>query len=212
MKKYFLTGLVTLLPVTVTIWIFIKIIHFLTKPFVGLATNLLHRLPHSDFIFSARSIRTVSEIIILLGLIFGTFFIGLIARRYFFDQLLKLGDKILYRIPLVNKVYKTSKEIVQSFFGSQSDSFKQVVLLPFPYKGSYCLGLISSASPETCSEAIQSPMQSVFIPTTPNPTTGFLVMVPKEDLIYLDMKTDEAIKYVVSCAVIIPPNPKKEPN
>lgn len=209
MRKYFLTGLVTLLPVAVTVWIFITIIHFLTKPFMGLVTGFLHNLPNSDLIFSEKSIRTVSEILILLGLFFITFFLGLIARRFFFDSLLKFGDKILYRIPLVNKVYKTSKEIVQSLFGSQGQSFKQVVLLPFPTKGSYCIGLISSPSPETCANAIQTPLQSVFIPTAPNPMTGFLVMVPKEELIYLDMKTEEAMKYVVSCAVITPPPPHK---
>ena len=211
MKKYFLTGLVTLLPVAVTIWIFVLVVHFLTKPFMGLMTHLLRQLPNYGILTTERGIRTLSEILILIGLFCFTFFLGLIARRFFFDSLLKLGDRILYRIPLVNKVYKTAKEIVQSLFASTGQSFKQVVLLPFPYKGSYCLGLVASPSPSACSDSLQTPMLSIFIPTAPNPMTGFLVMIPKEELIYLDMKSDEAMKYVVSCAVIKPadPNMKK---
>ena len=212
MKKYFLTGLVTLLPVAVTIWVFVFFVHFLTKPFMGFMTHLLGQLPSYGILTTDQGIRTLSEILILIGLFLFTFFLGLIARRFFFGSLLKLGDKILYRIPLVNKVYKTAKEIVQSLFASKGQSFKQVVLLPFPYKGSYCLGLVASSAPTPCTDAAQSPMLSIFIPTAPNPMTGFLVMIPKEELIYLDMKSDEAMKYVVSCAVIKPsmPNIKKE--
>jgi uncharacterized membrane protein len=104
----------------------------------------------------------------------------------------------------VNKVYKTSKDIVKSIFGSKERSFSQVVMLPFPYKGAYCIGLIAKEAPRTCSEAEQEELVSVFIPTTPNPSTGFLVMCQKSELILLNMKTEEAIKYVVSCGVIQP--------
>lgn len=210
MKKYFFTGLVILLPVAVTIWVFAFIVRFLTHPFMGIVTHFLRELPNYGIWTSERGIRTISEIIILAGLFLITFFLGLIARRFFFNSLLHLGDRILYRIPLVNKVYKTSKEIVLSLFASKGNSFKQVVLLPFPYKGSYCIGLISSPSPETCSDQAQRSLISVFIPTAPNPMTGFLVMIPKEELIYLEMKSEEAIKYVVSCAVITPPKPNTE--
>jgi uncharacterized membrane protein len=208
MKKYFFTGLVTLLPVAVTVWVFAFIVRFLTHPFMGIVTHFLRQLPKLDIWTSERGIRTISEILILIGLFLITFFLGLIARRFFFHSLINLGDQILYRIPLVNKVYKTSKDIVTSLFASTGNSFKQVVLLPFPYKGSYCIGLISSPSPETCSESAGLTLTSVFIPTAPNPMTGFLVMIPKEELIYLEMKSEEAIKYVVSCAVITPLYPK----
>lgn len=174
---------------------------------MGLMTSLLSNLPEYGILTTERGIRTVSELLILIGLFFLTFLLGFIARRFFFDSVFKMGDKILERIPLVNKVYKTSKEIVQSLFASKGQSFKQVVLLPFPYKGSYCLGLIANQSPDTCNDAIQTPMLSVFIPTAPNPMTGFLVLIPQEELIYLDMKSDEAMKYIVSCAVIKPPMP-----
>ncbi len=198
MKKYFLTGLVILLPIAVTVWALTFIVRFLTKPFMGLMTHFVKELPIAA---SEHGIRIVSEILILITLVVFTFFLGLIARRFFFNRLIEIGDKMLYRIPLVNKVYKTSKELVSSLFASKKDSFKQVVLLHFPNKESYCIGLIASPSPKIFSK---DPLVSVFIPTTPNPTTGFLVMMPKEDLINLDMKAEEAFKYVVSCAMILP--------
>jgi uncharacterized membrane protein len=210
MKKYFLTGLVILLPVTVTIWIFVLIVRFLTRPFMGIVTPLLRQLPEHGIWTSERGIQAASELIILIALFLLTLFLGLIARRFFFHSLFNFGDRILYRIPLVNKVYKTAKEIVLSLFASQGNSVKQVVLLPFPYKESYCLGLISGTSPETCSTMAGESLVSVFIPTAPNPMTGFLVMIPKKELIYLEMKSEDAIKYVVSCAVITPKTTPKE--
>ena len=133
-----------------------------------------------------------------------TLLLGLLARPFFFHSILKLGDRLIARIPIVNKVYKTSKEIIQALFAPKGQSFKQVVLIHFPYKGCYCLGLIASDSPTTCVQSVHQEMVSVFIPTTPNPTSGFLTMVPREEIIYLKMKSEEAIKYIVSCAVIQP--------
>ena len=200
MRKYFLTGLVTLLPLAVTIWVVHFFVNFLTKPFIGIVTLLTHRLP----IASPQWIRTVSQLFILIGLFLLIWFLGFVARKFFFNQLIRLGDKILIKIPLVNKVYKTSKEIVKALFSPKEKAFQQVVMLPFPYQGCYCLGLIAREAPRTCSAAENDELVSVFIPTTPNPATGFLVMSHKSELIYLDMKTEEAIKYVVSCAVIQP--------
>ena len=199
MKKYFLTGLVTLLPLAVTLWVVQFFVNFLTKPFVGIVTLLIGRLP----IASPPLVRTLSQIFTLIALFLIIWFLGFVARKFFFNQIIRLGDRILIKIPLVNKVYKTSKEIVKALFGSKEKSFQQVVMLPFPYPEAYCLGLISRTAPKTCSQNGEE-FLSVFIPTTPNPATGFLVLCRKSELIYLDMKTEEAIKYVVSCGVIQP--------
>ena len=204
MKKYFLTGLATLLPLAVTFWIFSLIVNFLTKPFAGSVASFFQTHTSFSQYVPHQAARPIIQILVLLGLFFFTLFLGFVARRIFFSHLLKFGDQLLHKIPLVNKVYKTSKEIVQSLFDSKNGSFQQVVMLPFPYQGAYCLGLIASHSPTTCSNAANQDMVSIFIPTTPNPTTGYLVMCHKRELIYLDMKSEAAIKYIVSCAVIQP--------
>ena len=204
MKKYFLTGLVTLLPLAVTLWIVIVVVNFLTKPFMGAVKTLLLSSPSLSAYTPEPVVRTISEILVLIGLFLFTLFLGFVARKIFFNQVLRLGDKLLHKIPLVNKVYKTSKDIISSFFNSHKQSFKQVVMIPFPKPRSYCLGLITSDAPATCSSAVKGEMVTVFIPTTPNPTSGYLVLTKKSDLIFLKMKSEEAIKYVVSCAVIQP--------
>ncbi len=204
MKKIFLTGLVTLLPLAVTIWLIVIVVRFLTRPFMGIVTHLLMQLPKMGIITSEQGIQAISQILILIGLFLFTIMLGLIARKFFFHSLINLGDRILYRIPLINKVYKTSKQIISSLFTSTGDSFKQVVLVPFPYKECYSIGMIASPAPDACSNTAANSLVSVFIPTTPNPMTGFLIMIPKDQLIYLEMKTEEAFKYVLSCAVILP--------
>lgn len=203
MKKYFLAGLVTLLPLAVTVWIVLLVVDFLTKPFVGFVHELLIRTSFFAT-FTERGTRLTVQLLILFGLFLLILFAGFVARQFFFHRLMAIGDSLLKRIPLVSTVYKTCKEIVQSLFASKKKSFKQVVMLSFPYKGCYCLGIITSSSPDSCAAGTEEQKISVFIPTTPNPTTGFLVMIPKSELIYLNMKSEEAIKYIVSCAVIQP--------
>jgi uncharacterized membrane protein len=214
MKKYFITGLAILLPLAVTIGIVIFIVDFLTKPFVGLVVKFLSDMSIKELgipiISSEKFILYGSQIIILIGLFLFTLGLGIIARWFLFNSLLRLSDKILHKIPIVNKVYKTTQEIIKTLFITDKNSFKQVVLIPFPNEDSYSLGLVSRTSPNTCNAAVKTEMISVFVPTTPNPTTGFLLMFKKEDLIFLDMKTEDAVKYIVSCGVIIPGDKKDD--
>jgi uncharacterized membrane protein len=212
MKKYFFTGFVILLPIAVTMMVLGFIINLLTKPFIGIVARLLSHqaIPSLGIFTSEQIVRTISHCIILVGLFLFTLLLGIVTRWFFFHALLKTGDKILYRIPLVNKVYKTTKDIIRTLFASKKDSFKQVVMIPFPTKNCYCLGLVTREAPKTCQEASGLEMVTVFIPTTPNPTTGYLLVCPIADLIFLKMKGDEAIKYIVSCGAIQPEFPGKK--
>ncbi|GAB4191946.1 MAG: DUF502 domain-containing protein [Simkaniaceae bacterium] len=211
MKKYFITGLVILLPLAVTIAIVIFIVNFLTQPFIGLVSDFLKRfdIVNRGFLFLTpqQVLKYGSQILILIGIFLVTVLLGMIARWFFFKTLISLSDRVLHRIPLVNKVYKTTQEIIKTIFSSDKNSFKQVVMAPFPKEGTYVMGLISRESPKICSFAAKSELISVLIPTTPNPTTGFLIMYKKEDLIFLDVPPEDAIKYIVSCGVITPEVP-----
>jgi uncharacterized membrane protein len=204
MKKYFFAGLATLLPLALTFWILISVVHFLTQPFMGAIKTFLISKPQLHPYIPESILERVSPIFILIGLFLFTLSLGFVARKIFFNQILRLGDQLLHKIPLVNKIYTTSKEIISSLFGGSSQSFQQVVMLPFPRKGSYCIGLITTDSPTSCNEAVDHQMVTVFIPTTPNPASGYLVLTKKSDLILLKMTVEEAIKYVVSCGVIQP--------
>jgi len=217
MKKHFITGLVILLPLTVTILVLGFIINFLTQPFVGLAVTFLSHLEiiNRGFLFLSpdQLIRYGSQLLILVMLFVATVILGMVTRWFFINALLRLGDRILHKIPIVNTVYKTTQDIIKTLFVSDKNSFKQVVMAPFPSPSVYMIGLISREAPKQCSDPVGEELISVLIPTTPNPTTGFLLMYKKKDLIYLDIKPEEAVKLIVSCGVIHPgmqpPKPSK---
>ena len=194
MKKHFLTGLIILLPVALTIAIVSFLINFFTDPFIEIVTESLKKTAIPE-----KAIQYLSKLLILICLFFVIVGLGTLTRWYLVRALLTLWDRILQKIPVVSTVYKTIKEIIKTVFNSNTSAFKQVVMAPFPRKDIYALGLVSGTAPASCGSLV-----SVLIPTTPNPTSGFLLMYKKEELIYLDMKPEEAIKYIVSCGVLAP--------
>lgn len=212
MKKYFLTGLLILLPLALTIAIVVFVVDFLTQPFIGAVTPLVKKfIPLDRDLFLVHPDQLIlygSKLLILVALFVTTAALGMVARWFFVKSLISLGDKILHRIPLVNKVYKTSQEIIKTLLVTDKDSFKQVVLIPFANDSCYVLGLVSRDSPESCNRASQKNLASILMPTAPNPTTGYLFLHEKEKLIHVDMKTEEAIKFIVSCGVVTPEHPE----
>jgi uncharacterized membrane protein len=201
MKKYFVTGLIILLPIAVTVALVFFIINFLTNPFVGIIDGYLSAYPW--YMRYQAPIYFVLKILMLFALFLFTILLGFLARIVVFKSFLSLYDYVLHRIPVVKTVYKASQQVIRTIFGSTSQSFKQVVMVKFPTDGAYCIGLISSHSPMICTKTIGSPLITVFVPTTPNPTSGFLVMYREEEVIYLDMKVEDAFKYIISCGVIV---------
>ena len=208
MKKHFITGLVILLPLALTIMIVSFVVNFLTQPFVGLVTEFIHTnaiVPPHFWIFSSQQvIHYGSQLVILLALAFATILIGVLTRWFFIHYLINLGEFILHRIPFINQLYKTSQEIIRTIFYSNSKSFKQVVLVPFPTPKVLCIALVTRDLIEDEKEQTPHDLVSVFVPTTPNPTSGYLLMYRREDISYLDMKVEDAIKFVFSFGMIVP--------
>lgn len=207
MKRYFVTGLAILLPLALTLLIISFIFNFLTEPFVGFVRDILEYfgLLEAKFLFlSPVQLQTlVSKIIILVLLFFVTVTLGFLARRIFFRFLLKWWDSILHRIPFVSSIYKTSQDVIRTVFESKTKSFKQVVLVPFPSQESRSVGLVTGENLSGLPQSETENVVAVFVPTTPNPTSGFLMMFNAKELVYLDMKVEEALKYIISCGVIM---------
>ncbi len=207
MKRYFITGLVILLPLALTIAIVIFMINLLTNPFMGIIQSILEHydLLDKDFLFlTAHQIQYVfSRILILLSLFFFTVFLGFIARIFFFHYVIKAWDYIIHRIPLISTVYKTCQDVINTILTNDTKSFKQVVLVPFPNPESHSVGLVTRDNLPGLPHPNGHNMIAVFVPTTPNPTSGYLVMFDENDLTYLDMKVEEALKYIISCGVIL---------
>lgn len=200
MKNNFLTGLAILLPIALTFWIVNLLVNLLTAPFIGLIEGLFnyYHIAHDHF-----WTHLLSKFLILATLLALVLVAGIFARFLFLNSLFKFGDRLLHRLPLFNKVYKASQDVVHSLFSEEKASFSQVVLVPFPNSRSLSIGLISSKSHSAEGKI------SVFVPGTPNPTMGFMLLFREDQLIPIGLKVDEALKFVVSCGVIAPAGPKK---
>lgn len=210
MKRHFITGLIILLPLALTIMVVSLLFNMLTEPFLGITQIIFDHFGifnHGMGIFNAAQVREyAAKFFIVLFLFSFTLILGAVARWFLFRYFLHLWDFILHRIPIVRSIYKTSQDVISTLFGSSGNSFKKVVLAPFPNKDTLSIGFISREDlPNPNSSDPNSSLVAVFMPTTPNPTSGFLVMFAKNDLIYLDMKVEDAFKYIVSCGVIPTP-------
>lgn len=213
MKKYFITGLVILLPLALTLAIVIFIVNLLTDPFVDIFKSLFTHLGlfNNGFLFlSADQLqRNISQLLILLLLFFSTVGLGVLARWFFIHYLIRFWEYILYKIPVISSVYRTCQDIITTIFSSDTSSFKQVVLVPFPSKETMAIGFLTKENISPIGKITQ-PMVAVFVPTTPNPTSGFLLLIQEADIVYIDMKVEEALKYIISCGVISVPLNQRE--
>lgn len=208
MKKYFITGLVILLPLALTLAIVFFFVNLLTGPFVEIVKSILghYDLLETNFFFiSADHLqRYASELIILILLFFFTVGLGILGRWFLFHYFLKLWERVVHSIPFVSTVYKTCQDVIKTIFTSNTNSFKQVVMVPFPSPDNLAIGLLTRDNLPPVGKHSKE-LVAVFVPTTPNPTSGFLMMFPQTEVIYIDMKVEEALKYVISCGVIASP-------
>lgn len=213
MKKNFLTGLAILLPIAITFWIISLLVGLLTNPFLGFTSSLLsyYNLLGEPFLFLTGPdvLILASRLLILFFLFAMMLFAGFLARVFFLNALFKAGDFLIHKIPLVNKIYKATQEIVHTVFSTEKTSFSKVVLVPFPHAKSYCLGMITSNSLSKDSNAEYLQKVSVFVPGTPNPTMGFILLFKREQIIELDVSVEDALKFIVSCGVISTPFKEK---
>ncbi|MBT3394320.1 MAG: DUF502 domain-containing protein [Waddliaceae bacterium] len=208
MKKHLGTGLVILCPLIITALVMNFLINLLTKPFTGFVKDFFieHGLQNISFYFlgGKQIVHITSQVLIIISLIVGTIFLGIIARWFFIKSLIRFGDKFLHKIPFINKLYKTSQDIVKTVASSDFKSFEQVVMVPYPNEKTFCIGFITRKAPAVCNNSVGNPLMAVFIPTTPNPTSGFLLMYREEEIIFLDMSIEDGIKFIISCGVIHP--------
>ena len=139
-------------------------------------------------------------IVIFVITLIGAITPGLIGRN-----LLKLGEMILFKTPVIRTVYSSIKQIMETVMSTNSKSFKEVVLVEYPRKDIWVIAFVtSSVKGEIDNKIKKSKLVSIFVPTTPNPTSGFLLFVDKKDLIYLDMQVDQAVKLVISGGIVSP--------
>lgn len=199
LRSWFLTGLLVTAPVMLTIyitWLFIDIIDSNVNALIpnGVRELIEIKAPH---------IGSLPGLGLLIGLIVITL-IGALAAGFFGRWLIRMGENILNRMPVVRTIYGASKQILETVLTTQSNAFREVVLVEYPRKELWVVGFVTGSTEGEVGVKIEDETVNVFIPTTPNPTSGFLLFCPKKDLIYLDMGVEDAVKLVVSGGIVTP--------
>jgi uncharacterized membrane protein len=203
MKHRFLTGLIIILPVTITVWVISFLVHLCTKPFQNAASALIEKFDLFQsgwWIFSEQQLlNATTTLSILISLFIILFVIGFIGQWFFFHIILKAIDRMMLKVPVVNKVYKACREFTDVLFSPKSTSFSRVVWSPFPTPSQGAIGLVTNEVTLPIPGGTTMPFTAVLIPGTPNPTVGFLVMCPKNSITPTSLGIDTAMKWVISC-------------
>lgn len=198
-KKYLIAGLLVWAPV----WVTYLVINFLLTTFDQVIV-LLPKNYQPDTLFGVH-VPGLGLIIILLLI----FFTGMLVSNFLGDYLIKLWEKLLARIPLVRTVYSGVKQILNTVFSSNEVAFRKVVLIEYPRQGIWTIAFQTGSANKEVNSKSGEELISVYVPTTPNPTSGFLLFVAANKVVELDMSVDEALKMVISLGVITPKIDKK---
>ena len=199
-RRYFLAGILVTSPILITAYVTWMIITFIDTQVAGLLPDSLDftkQLPHQ---------------IPGLGLIISIFtitIIGALTPGFIGRTLLKAGERVLDKMPVVRTIYGAIKQIMETVMSTNSESFREVVLVEYPRKSIWVIGFVTGETKGEVQSLNKSQLINIFIPTTPNPTSGFLLFIPKEDLVYMDMKVEDAVKMVISGGIVTPPVNKK---
>ena len=193
-KKYLITGLLIWIPLVITIWVL--------KLVVDLMDQSLLLLPEA-----LRTERWLGIHIPGLGVILTlviVFVTGVFATNFFGARLVVLWHEVLHRIPVVNSIYSSVKQISDTLFSSSGQAFRKALLVQWPHPGTWTIAFMTGIPGSSVVKHVPPDCISVYVPTTPNPTGGYFVIVPRKDVIELDMTVDQALKYVISMGVVPP--------
>lgn len=197
LRKYIIAGLLVWLPFAATVVIVKLVIDLLDQTILLLPPEWQ---PATVLGFSVPGFGVILAISILL-------ITGMLAANLFGRRLVSFWEAILNRIPLVNTIYSSVKQISTTLFDSKGKSFRKVIMMQYPRKGLWSIGFLSNESVSTDIEGLEEDLVAVFVPTTPNPTSGFIIMVPRNDITELNMSVEEAFKFIISMGVIVPDGP-----
>lgn len=198
----FWAGLAIVLPgvisIAVLLWLFGTVANITDTLLIAVPRKLTHRDLGNGSMYWYWSLVALLLAVILIGLM------GMLARNYFGKRIIEWIDAALLRIPLLNKIYSTTKQVNDAFSTTNKTAFRTVVLVEFPRAGCYSIGFVTNDQLQDLPAPTGKKLVGVFVPATPNPTSGFLLLVPETEIIKLDMSVAEGIKSVISLGTIIP--------
>ena len=204
-KKHVITGLVILLPLFLTLWILGALIQWLTGPCIGITETMLRAagLQEKPFLFMNADavLLHVSQLVAMVVLIISVIIIGTLGRHYLLRPLATLSDAVIHKIPLIGSIYSTTHDLINALTSHDASAFNNVVLVPFPNSDCYSIGLVTSEGP------VASHLIPVFIPATPNPLHGYVLLFKRSQIVTLDMSVEEAFRCIISCGALLSQSP-----
>jgi uncharacterized membrane protein len=202
MRKYFITGLLVLVPLSITLWVLNLIVGTLDQSLLLMPEKWR---PESLFGFYLPGLGTILTLLIIL-------LTGLVTRNFFGNRLLQWWELLLNRIPVVNSIYSSVKQVSDTLLSSSGNAFRKALLVQYPHPGCWTIAFQTGVPGGDVKTHLQGDYISVYVPTTPNPTSGFFLMLKRADAIELDMTVDEALKYIISMGVVAPHEHSKTPH
>ncbi|MBB5370769.1 MULTISPECIES: DUF502 domain-containing protein [unclassified Janthinobacterium] len=194
MRKYFITGLLILVPLAITLWVLNLVVGTLDQSLLLVPEQYR---PKELFGFDIPGLGTILTIVIV-------FLTGLLTNNLVGNYVVKLWEKLLQRIPIVNSLYSSVKQVSDTLFSSSGNAFRKAVLVPYPHQNSWTIAFLTGVPGGDAANHLVGDYVSVYVPTTPNPTSGFFLMMKRSDVVELDMSVDAALKYIVSMGVVAP--------
>jgi uncharacterized membrane protein len=194
MRKYFITGLLILVPLAITAWVLSLVINTMDQSLLFVPERWQ---PHTLIGFDIPGLGTLLTVVIV-------FLTGLLTNNLVGNYVVRMWEKLLKRIPLVNSLYSSVKQVSDTLFSSSGNAFRKAVLIPYPHQNSYTIAFLTGTPGGDVKNHLVGDYVSVYVPTTPNPTSGFFLMLARKDVVELDMSVDAALKYIVSMGVVAP--------
>ena len=198
MKKYVITGLLIWIPLVITIWVLKLVVDTLDQTLLLLPLSLRTELRTESWL----GVHVPGMGVLLTLLI--VLLTGVITANIVGQRLVHLWHEILHRIPVVSSIYSSVKQVSDTLFSSSGEAFRKALLVQWPREGMWTIAFLTGTPGGDVNRHLQGDYVSVYVPTTPNPTGGYFVMMPRKDVIELDMSVDTALKYVISMGVAAP--------
>jgi len=201
-RKYIIAGLLVWLPLAITIWVLHQVLGVVNGVFDSLLGALKVVSPTSlhDGITSLRDVPGLGLVILVGGLLLTGMFVANIFGQWWLRQ----WDKLLSSIPIVKSIYSSVKQVSDTLFSSSGNAFREAVLVQYPREGSWTIAFVTGAPSGEVARHFPEEHVSLYVPTTPNPTSGFFLMMPRTSIRSLNMSVDEALKYIISMGVVAP--------
>lgn len=195
MKKYFITGLLIWVPLAITVWVLYLIVSTMDQSLLLIPAFLR---PENLIGFRVPGVGVILTLLVV-------FLTGLVAANFVGQKVVAYWESVLARIPIVKSVYYSVKQVSDTLFSSSGVAFRKALLIQYPREGVWTIAFLTGKPGGDAARHLAGEHVSVYVPTTPNPTSGFFLMLPRADVVELDMSVDEALKYIISMGVVAPP-------